>query len=87
MKCEGSAPLLVLDPPDGLNLGSLGVGAKLAVALVLSPAAVTLHDVLVAAVSRVLVAHEAAGINENVSVGGKQDKNDVRSRFFSIMNE
>lgn len=56
------APLLVLDPPDGLNLRSLGVGAKLAVTLVLSSATVTLHDVLVATVSRVLVAHEAAGI-------------------------
>ena len=60
-KCEGSAPLLVLDPPDGLNLGSLGVGAKLTVTLVLSSATVALHDVLVAAVSRVLVAHKAAG--------------------------
>lgn len=50
---------LVLDPPDGLNLGSLGVGAKLAITLVLSAAAVTLHDVLVATVPGVLVAHEA----------------------------
>lgn len=53
-------PFSVLDPPDGLNLGSLGVGAKLPVALVLSSTTVTLHDVLVAAVTRVLVAHEAA---------------------------
>jgi len=53
----------VLDPPDGLNLGSLGVGAKFTVTLVLSSAAVALHDVLVAAVSRVLVAHEGSALN------------------------
>lgn len=64
---EGSSPLLLLDPPDGLNLGSLGMGAKLAVTLVLSSATVALQDVLVAAVSRVLVAHKAAERNENES--------------------
>lgn len=52
--------LLVLDSPDGLDLRSLGMGAKLAVALELSSVAVTLQDVLVATVTRVLVAHEAA---------------------------
>ena len=65
-KCEGNVPLLVLDPPDGLNLGSLGVGAKLTVTLVLSSATVALHDVLVSAVSRVLVAHKAAGKHKNM---------------------
>lgn len=57
-------PFLVLDPPDGLNLRSLGMGAKLAITLVLSTTAVTLHDELVAAVSGVLVAHKAINIKE-----------------------
>lgn len=57
-------PFLVLDPPDGLNLGSLGMGAKLAITLVLSTTAVTLHDVLVATVPGVLVAHKAINIKE-----------------------
>lgn len=58
--------LLVLDSPDGLDLGSLGVGAKLAVALELSSVAVALQDVLVATVTRVLVAHEAARMNKSL---------------------
>ena len=66
-KCEGDFPLSVLDPPDGLNLGSLGVGAKLTVTLVLSSATVTLHDVLVTTVAGVLVAHKAARIQEHVN--------------------
>lgn len=57
-------PFLVLDPPDGLNLRSLGMGAKLAITLVLSTTAVTLHDELMAAVSGVLVAHKAINIKE-----------------------
>lgn len=63
-RCWGGVhgSLLVLDSPDGLDLGSLGMGAKLAVALVLSSATVALQDVLVATVTRVLVAHEAAQI-------------------------
>lgn len=65
-KCDGSVAFLVLDPPDGLDLGSLGVGAKLTVTLVLSSATVTLHDVLVATVARELVAHKAAEIIENM---------------------
>lgn len=40
------------------------MGAKLAITLVLSTTAVTLHDVLVAAVPRVLVAHKAINIKE-----------------------
>lgn len=60
-----SSPFSVLDPPDGLDLGSLGVGAKLTVTFVLSSAAVTLHDVLVAAISRVLIAHKAARKHQN----------------------
>jgi len=62
-RCEGDAPLSVLDPPDGLNLGCLGVGAKLTVTLELSSATVTLHDVLVATVARVLVAHKGSTLN------------------------
>lgn len=55
----------MLDSPDRLDLGSLGVGAKLAVALELSSMAVALQDVLVTTVTRVLVAHEAARMNES----------------------
>lgn len=65
-RSEGCAPFSVLDPPDGLNLGSLGVGAELTVTLVLSSATVALHDVLVATVAWVLVAHKAAEIHENM---------------------
>lgn len=54
----------MLDPPDGLNLGSLGMRTKLAVALVLSCATVTLQDVLVTTVSWVLVAHKAADVKK-----------------------
>jgi len=61
--CKGDAPLLVLDPPDGLNLGSLGMGAKLTVTLVLSSTTVALQDVLVATVARELVAHEGSALN------------------------
>lgn len=67
-KSDGNVPFSVLDPPDGLNLGSLGVGAKLTVTLVLSSAAVTLHDVLVATVARELVAHKTAGKNKNMLI-------------------
>lgn len=66
-RCEGNFPFLVLDPPDRLNLRSLGMGAKLAVTLVLSTATVTLNDVLVATVSGVLVAHKAAEIYKKSS--------------------
>lgn len=48
----------VLDPPDGLNLGSLGVRAKLTVTLELSSMTVTLHDVLMSTITGVLVAHK-----------------------------
>lgn len=54
----------MLDPPDGLNLGSLGVGAKLAITLVLSTTAVALQNVLVATVAGVLVAHKAVNVKE-----------------------
>lgn len=68
----------MLDSSDGLDLGSLGVGAKLAIALELSPVAVTLQDVLVATVTRVLVAHKAAHMNKSMV------KNCTHSRFLKI---
>lgn len=49
---------LLLDTSDGLNLRSLGMGAKLLEVFVISTVAVTLHDVLVSTVTRVLVAHK-----------------------------
>lgn len=67
-RCEENSPFSVLDPPDGLNLGGLGMGAKLTVTLVLSSATVTLHDVLVATVARVLVAHKAVKMSENMEI-------------------
>lgn len=67
-RCEENGPISVLDPPDGLNLGGLGMGAKLTVTLVLSSATVTLHDVLVATVARVLVAHKAEEMSENMLI-------------------
>lgn len=50
---------LVLDSTDGLDLGSVSVGAELPVASVLASVAVTLHDVLITTITRVLVAHPA----------------------------
>lgn len=49
---------LLLNAADGLDLRGLGVGAELLEVLVLAAVTVTLHDVLVATVSGVLVAHE-----------------------------
>ena len=67
-KCRGNAPLSVLDPPDGLNLGRLGMGAKLTVILVLSSTTVRLQDVLLATVARVLVAHKAEEVNKTMQI-------------------
>lgn len=53
--------LLVLDAPDGLDLGALAVGAPVPPMLVVSAVPLTLHDVLLTPVAGVLVAHEAAG--------------------------
>ena len=63
-KSKRHASLSVLDPPDGLDLGGVGVGAELAAALVLASAHVTLQDVLVATVARVLVAHESEEVKD-----------------------
>lgn len=53
--------LSVLDASDGLDLGGLTVGAPVLAVLVVSTVSFTLHDVLLASVSRVLVAHKAVG--------------------------
>lgn len=59
---RGSQPLLlVLDTPDGLDLGGLAVGAPVPPVLVVSTVSLTLHDVLLAPVAGVLVAHKAVG--------------------------
>lgn len=54
-------PLSVLDTPDGLDLGGLTVRAPVPPVLVVSTVSLTLHDVLLAPVARVLVAHKAVG--------------------------
>ncbi|KAA8588895.1 hypothetical protein FQN60_010240, partial [Etheostoma spectabile] len=58
----------VLDAPDGLDLGGLAVGAPVPPVLVVSTVSLTLHDVLLAPVARVLVAHKAVG-EENKAHG------------------
>lgn len=64
-----SQPVLlsVLDAPDGLDLGGLTVGAPVPPVLVVSAVSLTLHDVLLAPVARVLVAHKAAGWMEKAA--------------------
>ncbi len=54
----------MLDAPDGLDLGGLTVGAPVPPVLVVSTVSLTLHDVLLAPVARVLVAHKAVGWTE-----------------------
>lgn len=54
--------VLVLDSTDGLDLGGVGVGAEFPVASVVASVPVTFHDVLITTISRVLVAHPAAGM-------------------------
>lgn len=62
VRCRSQPVLLsVLDAPDGLDLGALAVGAPVPPVLVVTAVPLTLHDVLLAPVARVLVAHEAAG--------------------------
>lgn len=48
---------LVLDSTDGLDLGGVSMSTKLPVASVLASMPVTLHDVLITTIARVLVAH------------------------------
>lgn len=47
------------DASDGLDLWSLAVGAPVPPVLIVSTVSFTLHDVLLASVARVLIAHEA----------------------------
>jgi len=54
-----SVVLSVLDAPDGLDLGGLTVRAPVPPVLVVSTVFFTLHDVLLASVAWVLVAHKA----------------------------
>lgn len=56
---QGLSLLLVLDTPDGLDLGGLTVRAPVPPVLVVSTVSLTLHDVLLTPVARVLVAHKA----------------------------
>lgn len=49
------------DASDGLDLWSLAVGAPVPPVLVVSAVPLALHDVLLASVARVLIAHKAEG--------------------------
>lgn len=51
--------LLLLNTADGLDLRGLAVGAKLPEVFVLPTVTITLHDILVSTVTRVLVAHKS----------------------------
>lgn len=51
--------LLLLNTADGLDLRGLAVGAKLPEVFVLPAVTITLHDILVSTITRVLVAHES----------------------------
>lgn len=54
----------MLDASDGLDLGGLAVGPPVPPVLVVSTVSLTLHDVLLAPVARILVAHKAVGWTE-----------------------
>ena len=51
--------LLLLNAADGLDLRGLAVGAKLPEVFVLPTVTITLHDILVSTIARVLVAHKS----------------------------
>lgn len=51
--------LLLLNTADGLDLRGLAVGAKLPEVFELPTVTITLHDILVSTITRVLVAHES----------------------------
>lgn len=53
--------LLLLNTADGLDLRGLAVGAKLLEVFVLPTVTITLHDILVSTITRVLVAHKSVG--------------------------
>lgn len=58
-------PLSVPDASDGLDPRSLTVGAPVPPVLVVSAVPFTLHDVLLAPVAGVLVAHEAVEVQRH----------------------
>lgn len=63
---------LLLNAADGLDLRGLAVGAKLPEVFVLSTVTITLHDILVSTITRVLVAHKSVRekkINAIVTIG------------------
>lgn len=51
--------LLLLNTADGLDLRGLAVGAKLPEVFELPTVTITLHDILVSTITRVLVAHKS----------------------------
>lgn len=51
--------LLLLNTADGLDLRGLAVRAKLPEVFVLPTVTITLHDILVSTITRVLVAHKS----------------------------
>lgn len=63
--------VLVLDSTDGLDLGGVGVGAEFPVASVIASVPVTLHDVLITTISRILVAHPAGRKKQNQPISQK----------------
>lgn len=53
--------MLLLNTADGLDLRGLAVGAKLPEVFILPTVTITLHDILVSTITRVLVAHKSVG--------------------------
>lgn len=56
--------MLLLNTADGLDLRGLAVGAKLPEVFELPTVTITLHDILVSTITRVLVAHESESKRE-----------------------
>lgn len=59
--------MLLLNTADGLDLGSLAVGAKLPEVFVHATVTVTLHDVLVSTVTRVLIADKSVKADQSTN--------------------
>lgn len=51
--------MLLLNTADGLDLRGLAVGSELPEVFELPAVTITLHDILVSTITRVLVAHES----------------------------
>ena len=58
----------LLDSTDGLDLEGLSMGAPLPVVLELPSVTITLHDVLVSTVTRILVAHPTVEERERLLI-------------------